>query len=124
MKYFFNKIYLYTVLISFLPAVRPSYGQVNTTLGSAIYNIGDNIGASLGLLEILSYVIGITFGIIGVIKLKEYSDAPGKIAFKDPLIRIIVGAFFIILPTFIGVIIASTIGGGGGLDIHEMDLSM
>ena len=117
-----KKIYYYTALISFLPTISFAYGTAES-IGEALENSGDNLVSGLELLSIISYVIGITIGMMGVIKLKEYLDAGGKMSLKDPLSRIIMGAFLIALPTIIGIILASTIGNDGGeLNIINMDI--
>ena len=117
-----KKIYYYTALISCLPTMSFAYGTADS-IGEALENTGDNIIPALDLLEIMAYIIGITLGIMGVIKLKEYLDAGGKMSLKDPVSRIMMGAFLIALPSIIRIILASTIGNDGGeLGITDMDI--
>lgn len=54
-------------------------------------------------LMVLSYILGIVFGIKGVLKLKEHSESKGQVKINIAFIMIIASACFISLPSLINI---------------------
>jgi hypothetical protein len=86
--------------------------------GSTNFNsLLENIIASIGLVPFLfsaaAYLIGLVFGVIGLLKVKAHVENPDQSAIKDALAFLLIGGAFFALP-YIYSIIAVTISGGGG----------
>ena len=91
----------------------------SSTVGEMFYNTGSQLSTTGELFRMICYLIGLVLGIFGVLKIKEYSDNPGKMSIKEPLIRLLAGGFFIALPTLIYIIIESTVGSVGSLNVAK-----
>ena len=105
-----NLYYKSSAVITVL-ALTSTKSEAAADLGETMDTATSNINAAIGLLNIVAYVAGIGFGIAGILKLKEYMDKPGQgIGLKEPMGRLLVGAFLIALPTILGLVIASSTG--------------
>lgn len=79
--------------------------------------IAANIVASItnlpGLLTALAYMIGILFGVLGVLKIKDHVENPSQTPLKEGAIRLAVGGALFALP-IITEAMTNTISQGGG----------
>lgn len=73
----------------------------------------ENIEALPDLIRVVCYIVGIGFGIAGLMKLKEYMDKPGGSPIITPMGRLLVAALLIALPTLLDIILESSTGSGG-----------
>ena len=58
--------------------------------------------AALGIINMVSYIIGVGVGIKGILKLKEHNESQGKIPLSQPIILLIVAGCLFALPTILG----------------------
>lgn len=93
-----------------------SFAQVNT-LGEMLARVSDQLGSVGGVFRISCYLAGLGFTMSGILKIKEHASMGGKMTLKDIVARFCAGAFFIYLPALINIIINSTVGQGGELDL-------
>ena len=65
-------------------------------------NIGSNITAGIsslpGLLTAVSYIMGLIFAVLGVLKIKDHVENPSQTQLKDGAIRLAVGGALFALP--------------------------
>jgi hypothetical protein len=112
-----KKIYFYLLLL--LCAPMPVFAARVAHLGKAFDKTGDDLSKTSGLLKIVFWLIALFLAISGVLKLKEYMDAPGKVTLKDPLLRLLAAGFFVALPTLITILLESTVGNAGRVRIGD-----
>lgn len=86
-------------------------------MGESLENVGENVASTDKLFNIFCYLLALGFGIAGVRKIKEFSEAPGKVGIRDPLMKLLAAGFFVSLPALITIIINSTVGDGGEIDL-------
>ncbi|MCT4575042.1 MAG: hypothetical protein N4A43_02175 [Alphaproteobacteria bacterium] len=110
-----NKFKFYYLLFMLLHP-ELSFAQVDT-LGEMLERVSDQLGSTGGLFRISCYIAGLGFTMSGIMKIKEHASMGGKMSTKDVVSRLCAGAFFIYLPALINVIINSTVGQGGEMDL-------
>ncbi|MBX2833731.1 MAG: hypothetical protein KTR28_02040 [Micavibrio sp.] len=70
--------------------------------GNNFSTISTNISGSLsqvpGLLSVLAYLMGITLGILGVLKIKDHVENPTQTPLKDGCVRLGIGGALFALP--------------------------
>lgn len=64
-----------------------------------------------GLITALSYLLAIVFGVLGVIKMREHVENPGRTQLHEPLVRFAAGGALLALPIIYEAMV-TTIGGG------------
>lgn len=93
-------------------------GSVETgTMGWVLNNFTEQISSIDGLLSVICFVVALCFGIAGVVKIRDHLEQPSKVTIREPLMRLLAAAFFVSLPTIVIVIIDSTIGREGNLNL-------
>lgn len=70
--------------------------------GQSFNNIGSNITTGIaslpGLLTAISYIMGLIFAVLGVLKIKDHVENPSQTQLKDGAIRLAVGGSLFALP--------------------------
>lgn len=70
--------------------------------GQSFNNIGSNITSGIeslpGLLTAISYIMGLIFAVLGVLKIKDHVENPSQTQLKDGAIRLAVGGALFALP--------------------------
>jgi glycerol uptake facilitator-like aquaporin len=70
--------------------------------GQSFNNIGSNVTAGIaslpGLLTAISYIMGLIFAVLGVLKIKDHVENPSQTQLKDGAIRLAVGGALFALP--------------------------
>lgn len=72
-----------------------NFNQIATNITAGIANIP-------GLLAALSYMMGLIFAILGVLKIKDHVENPSQTQLKDGAIRLAVGGCLFALPIVTG----------------------
>ncbi|MCV6599569.1 MAG: hypothetical protein OIF36_03720 [Alphaproteobacteria bacterium] len=87
-------------------------------------NVSKNLKGVIDVIKVVSYIAGLSFGIAGLLKLKEYMDKPGQnTGIQMPMGRLLIGALFLSLPTLLKVFGGSTVGDAGNISIDEIGIS-
>lgn len=89
-------------------------------VGGLVTNIGENASRVPQLISMAAYIIGVAMCIFGLMKLKEYVDNPGQAKLKDALIRLLVGAFLVALPSLITMLQGTTGATGGDVSFEAV----
>lgn len=100
--------------------------SANHAFAQDISDISNNIIASSsllpGLVAAFAYVLGIMFGVSGVIKLKQHVETPGESAgqvpLRTPLIRLLIGGALFSLPIIYEALFNTISGGVSELQIE------
>ncbi len=70
--------------------------------GASFNQIGSNITAGIaslpGLLTAVSYIMGLIFAVLGILKIKDHVENPSQTQLKDGAIRLAVGGGLFALP--------------------------
>lgn len=101
--------------------------EANAAAGAASFNqIGSNITAGIaslpGLLTAVSYIMGLIFAVLGILKIKDHVENPSQTQLKDGAIRLAVGGGLFALP-----IITSSMqalinnGNAGAIDANTLN---
>lgn len=85
-------------------AVMPGSALAQTAV--EVDDIAENLALSTdslpGLMTALTYLLGVIFGIAGVLKLKEHTENPSQTPFHVPVTRFLAGGALLALPAIIG----------------------
>lgn len=98
--------------------INPALAQDALDVGDVMGSVTTNTGPIPTLLTSLSYVTGVGFTIMGLIKMRDYVDNPSQNYMKDALARLGIGAALILLPFVINVA-ANTIGAEANVTINR-----
>ncbi len=72
--------------------------STNTGFNKVAENIVGGISGLPGLLTALSYMMGLLFSVLGVLKIKDHVENPTQTALKDGAIRLAVGGSLFAIP--------------------------
>jgi hypothetical protein len=104
-----------------LLAVFPEAANASATYGQSVAGTGvDNLATNLkgtaksvtDILSIISYVVGVGFGIKGALKFKEHNETKGQTPISQPLVLLAVAAFLLSLPTLLIMARDAVLGSG------------
>lgn len=79
---------------------------------NVVTNIGDSINNLPGLITGVSYMMGITLGVLGILKIKDHVENPGQTPLQQGAIRLAAGGGLLALPMVYEAMI-ETIGSDG-----------
>ncbi len=102
-------IFHFTLIVGGLLLLSPKQAQAQN-VGTVMDSVTFNMGWIPALFSSISYLTGIGFTIMGLIKMRDYVDNQSQNHMKDALARLGIGAALIALPFAINVAI-DTIGG-------------
>nr|WP_269766828.1 type IV secretion protein IcmD [Legionella clemsonensis] len=71
-------------------------------LGNISTNITDSFTSVARLITALSYIGGLAFSIVAIIKFKQHKDNPTQIPIGQPLGQACIAAILLFLPSFLG----------------------
>jgi len=90
------------VFIGLVGGVEKSYAGGTGGSGADFSDIASNITTSIeelpGLLTGVSYLLGILFGVLGILKIKDHVEQPTSVQLKDGAIRLAAGGGLFALP--------------------------
>jgi intracellular multiplication protein IcmD len=81
------------------------------SLGNVAQSIRTSMGDVASLITAASYVAGIGFAMMGMLKLKAHKDNPTQVPLSQPLVLLIIAAGLVFLPSIISTA-GQTIWGG------------
>lgn len=94
------------------------------TGGNNINNIAENIVKSIddlpGLLSAISYLVGLIFGVLGVLKIKDHVENPSNVPLKNGAIALGVAGSLFALP-MVYEAMQNTIGKGTAVSTPELN---
>ena len=70
----------------------------NKTFNDIATNITDGINTLPGLLAAVSYMMGLIFAVLGVLKIKDHVENPSQTQLKDGAIRLAIGGALFAIP--------------------------
>jgi intracellular multiplication protein IcmD len=86
-------------------------GGGDASLGDVADSIQTSMGDVASLITAASYVAGIGFAMMGMLKLKAHKDNPTQVPLSQPLVLLIIAAGLVFLPSIISTA-GETIWGG------------
>lgn len=98
--------------IGLVSGVESAFAQKNMT--TIVENIGDSIEGVPGLISGVSYMMGILFGVLGILKIKDHVENPSSAPLQQGAIRLAAGGGLFALP-IVYEAMRNTIGNDGEL---------
>jgi hypothetical protein len=86
------------------------------TLGDLANNVSSQSTPWDILLTAVPYLIGLSFTVSGVIKLKNHREAPQQVPLSAPIILMTVGSFLIYFPSTVSMVGGTIFGAGSFLN--------
>lgn len=81
--------------------VDPAFARERLTLGKVALNIVNSMRNLAKLITAASYVAGISFAMMGMLKFKGHKDNPTQVPLSQPLVLLAISAGLVYLPTLI-----------------------
>ena len=117
-----KKLHAFTIItLATLIATHSSASAA--TLGSLINNLIQSTDTVPGLLVGVSYLIGIVFGFLGIMKLKDHVENAAQVPVWEPIKRFIAGGSFFALPTVVSATVNTVSKGMSSVDGSGYNLS-
>lgn len=85
-------------------------------LNAVLMNVRDSTSLIPGLLTATAYILGLVFGVAGLLKTREHVEQPEQVTLKEPVIRFLAGGALFALPTIMQAAQQSIDGNGFVLD--------
>lgn len=76
-------------------------GGGGQTLGDVASNVTSTMNNVAKLITAVSYVAGVGFAVMGILKLKAHKDQPTQVPLSQPLVLLIIAAGLVFLPSLI-----------------------
>lgn len=76
-------------------------GGGGATLGDVAGNVRDTMNNVAQLITAVSYVAGVGFGVMGMLKLKAHKDQPAQVPLSQPMVLLVIAAGLVFLPSLI-----------------------
>ena len=77
-------------------------GSAFATAGQDFGDVATNMGTSLRnmpqLIAVISYIVGLLLGVLGILKIKDHVENPGNTPLKDGAIRLGAGGALLAIP--------------------------
>lgn len=83
------------------------------TVGGVMESVRENTSLLPGLFSGFSYLAGLVFGFLAILKTKDHVENPNQTPIWDPMKRTLAAGAFFALPTVVRVVVA-TVGGADG----------
>ncbi|MGE4349417.1 MAG: type IV secretion protein IcmD [Candidatus Berkiella sp.] len=93
-----NRIFISLILILATGSVLAHGGQ---TLGDVAGNITKSMSGLARLITATSYVAGVGFAMMGMLKLKAHKDQPAQVPLGQPIMLLVIAVGLIFLPNLI-----------------------
>ncbi|MCB1556632.1 MAG: hypothetical protein KDJ15_04875 [Alphaproteobacteria bacterium] len=104
----------------FMLSTGPAHAQSNN-FTDVTSNIVDSIEDFPSLVSSFSYLLGLVFGVLGILKIKDHVESPGNAPLKEGAIRLGVGGALLALP-FMYDVMLNTVGDDQGAQDYVADL--
>lgn len=102
-------------LLAAEPALAATYGSAagdSAGLGNLTSNLRSSANSITDMLSLVSYVVGVGFGIKSALKFKEHNESKGQTPISQPIVLLVVAAFLLSLPTLLLMAKDSVLGTG------------
>lgn len=76
-------------------------GGDGKTLGDVAGNVRDTMNSVAQLITAVSYVAGVGFALMGMLKLKAHKDQPTQVPLSQPMVLLAIAAGLVFLPSLI-----------------------
>lgn len=81
--------------------VFASSGSGGQTLGDVSANVTSTMNDVAKLITAVSYVAGVAFALMGMLKLKAHKEQPQQVPLSQPMVLLIIAAGLVFLPSLI-----------------------
>jgi hypothetical protein len=91
----------------FMLAMEPAFAGYGSAagdgagLGNLTQNLRSSANSIVDILSLVSYVVGVGFGIKAALKFKEHNESKGQTPISQPIVLLVVAAFLLALPTLL-----------------------
>lgn len=101
-----------------ITASEAAQAQTTNSGGTTFSSIAENITGSIeslpGLLTAISYLMGLLFGVLGVLKIKDHVENPSNAKLQEGAVRLAAGGALFALPVLFDAMFNTVDGGLGG----------
>lgn len=111
-----NEVTLTSLLSGLAGALGGLLGGITMNINAVLANIVQGMERLPGLVTVLSYFLGLLFGAVGLVKIKETVENPDKTPMKEGIIRLLIGGAMFALPTIYDAVY-NLISGGDGVGV-------
>lgn len=118
-----NRLTAYTSasLVTGLMASKDAHaGGGGNTFTTISKTITDQIGGLPGFITAISYIMGVMFAVLGILKIKDHVENPSNTPLKEGAIRLAVGGGLFTVP-LITEAMQNLVGTGAGVNVQKMD---
>ncbi|MFI4937809.1 MAG: type IV secretion protein IcmD [Candidatus Berkiellales bacterium] len=78
------------------------FAQSSQSLGDVAGNVTGTMGSVAKLITAASYVAGVGFALMGMLKFKAHKDNPTQVPLSQPIVLLAIAAGLVFLPSLIG----------------------
>ena len=98
-----KKLFSYRLFISMTLFLFAGYALAHSSqsLGDIANNISNSMSGLAKLITATSYVAGIAFAMMGMLKLKAHKDNPTQVPLGQPIVLLVISAGLVFLPNLI-----------------------
>jgi intracellular multiplication protein IcmD len=76
-------------------------GEAGQSLGDVAENVTGTMTNVAKLITAVSYVAGVGFAVMGMLKLKAHKDQPAQVPLSQPMVLLVIAAGLVFLPSLI-----------------------
>ena len=98
LRFFDNMANVAGLMVLSVFTLLSSYNPAFGTASDIAENMVESVSQLPGLVTAVSYLLGILFGVLGILKFKEHVENPNQVQIKDPLIRLAAGGALLSMP--------------------------
>lgn len=104
------------ITLGFFEGAKSAHAADFSTIAE---NIVQSMAELPGLLSAIAYMLGLLFGVIGIIKIKDHVENPDRTPLKDGAIRLASGGALFALPILFEAM-RNTIGNGSAISVPQL----
>ncbi|GAB5389570.1 MAG: type IVB secretion system protein IcmD/DotP [Alphaproteobacteria bacterium] len=83
-------------------------------LGGMAETLDSQLGSIAALISAVAFVLGLGLGASGLMKFRQHSDNPNAVPISQPIVRLVIAAMLVALPSVLGVGIGTFFGDDAG----------
>jgi len=117
-----NRLTAYTSasLVTGLMASKDAHASGGNSFTTITKTITDQIGGLPGFITAISYIMGVMFAVLGILKIKDHVENPSNTPLKEGAIRLAVGGGLFTIP-LITEAMQNLVGTGAGVEVQKLD---
>lgn len=117
-----NRLTAYTSasLVTGLMAGKDAHASGGNTFTTISKTITEQIGGLPGFITAISYIMGVMFAVLGILKIKDHVENPSNTPLKEGAIRLAVGGGLFTVP-LITEAMQNLVGTGTGVEVQKMN---